>query len=61
MSVSVSQKFVHFWVKNRKREGTYFIYKKKETDPQQIQQYLDKKKSLGCEVDLGSHFISDLS
>ena len=59
MSVSVSQKFVHFWVKKGKREGTFFIYINRDGSTTNPTVSGSKKKSVGCEVDLGSHFISD--
>ena len=60
MSVSVSQEFVHFWVKKGKREGTFLLTLNRDgstTNPT----VSGSKKTVGCEMDLGSHFISELS
>ena len=60
MSVSVSQIFVHFWVKTGKREGRFFIYNKQGRIHHKSNNIWGKK-TVGCEVDLGSHYITELS
>ena len=59
MSVSVSQKFVHFWVKTGKREGSFFIYIKQGRIHNKSNS-IWVKKPVCCEVNLGSHFIPEL-
>ena len=60
MSVSVSQKFVHFWVKTGKREGNFFIYIKQGQIHNKSNSIWVKNR-VGCEMDLGSYFIPELS
>ena len=59
MSVSVSQKFVHFWVKKEKEKGAYLFTLNRDGSTTNPTVWV--KKSVDCEVDLASHFISDLS
>ena len=60
MSVRVNQKFVHFWVKTGTREENFFIYNKQGRIHNKSNS-IWVKNPVSCEVDLGSHFIPELS
>ena len=58
MSVSVRPKFVHFWVKTGKGEGGVLLTLNR--DESTTNPTVSGENTVGCVVDLGSHFILEL-